>query len=131
MYPSKVQKKKNPGDSQTEHKKVECVNSNLEFAADPRIVLSLLQVSLSLTNSILNSLFILRGAKVFLFFLKEQKMENDSNNKMMGEGELKTRNKKEVLLFYCMECEELARKIAAHSQLITLQSINWRYSSAS
>ncbi|MBA0841972.1 hypothetical protein Goarm_001824, partial [Gossypium armourianum] len=25
-----------------------------------------------------------------------------------------------------MECEELARKVAAHSQLITLQSINWR-----
>ncbi|XVF58526.1 hypothetical protein PTKIN_Ptkin07bG0073000 [Pterospermum kingtungense] len=51
-------------------------------------------------------------------------MENDSNNEIMGE--LKSRNKKQVHLFYCMECEELARKVAAHSQLITLQSINWR-----
>ncbi|XP_022739765.1 ribose-phosphate pyrophosphokinase 4 isoform X1 [Durio zibethinus] len=41
-------------------------------------------------------------------------------------GELKSLNKKQVQLFYCMECEELARKVAAHSQLITLQSINWR-----
>ncbi|GMI67754.1 phosphoribosyl diphosphate synthase 4 [Hibiscus trionum] len=48
-------------------------------------------------------------------------MEN--NNDM---GELKSTNKKQVLLFYCVECEELARKVAAHSQLITLQSINWR-----
>lgn len=50
-------------------------------------------------------------------------MEN--NNKNIGE--LKSRNKKQVLLFYCLECEELARKVAAHSQLITLQSIKWRY----
>lgn len=35
-------------------------------------------------------------------------------------------NKKQVLLFYCVESEELARKVAAHSPLITLQSINWR-----
>ncbi|XVF60736.1 hypothetical protein PTKIN_Ptkin08bG0072000 [Pterospermum kingtungense] len=49
-------------------------------------------------------------------------MENDNKNM----GELKSRNKKQVLLFYCLECEELARKVAAHSQLITLQSINWR-----
>ncbi|CAI0461317.1 unnamed protein product [Linum tenue] len=34
--------------------------------------------------------------------------------------------KKQVLLFYCLECEELARKVAANSDLITLQSINWR-----
>ncbi|XP_021898428.1 ribose-phosphate pyrophosphokinase 4 isoform X2 [Carica papaya] len=34
--------------------------------------------------------------------------------------------KKKVHLFYCLDCEELARKIAAQSDLITLQSINWR-----
>ncbi|CAN0913934.1 Ribose-phosphate pyrophosphokinase 4 [Linum grandiflorum] len=34
--------------------------------------------------------------------------------------------KKQVLLFYCLECEELARKVAANSDLVTLQSINWR-----
>lgn len=35
-------------------------------------------------------------------------------------------NKKQVLLFYCIEAEDLARKVAAESPLITLQSINWR-----
>ncbi|XP_023736888.1 ribose-phosphate pyrophosphokinase 4 [Lactuca sativa] len=35
-------------------------------------------------------------------------------------------NKKQVLLFYCVEAEELARKIAAQSDHIRLQSINWR-----
>lgn len=50
-------------------------------------------------------------------------MENNNNQVT---GELKSGNKKQVRLFYCMECEELARKVAAHSQLITLQSINWR-----
>nr|Q9XGA1.1 RecName: Full=Ribose-phosphate pyrophosphokinase 4; AltName: Full=Phosphoribosyl pyrophosphate synthase 4 [Spinacia oleracea]CAB43602.1 phosphoribosyl pyrophosphate synthase isozyme 4 [Spinacia oleracea] len=35
-------------------------------------------------------------------------------------------NTKQVLLFYCVEAEELARKVAAQSPLITLQSINWR-----
>ncbi|CAM8951648.1 unnamed protein product [Rhodiola kirilowii] len=34
--------------------------------------------------------------------------------------------KKEVLLFYCLESEELARKIALDSDHIKLQSINWR-----
>ncbi|KVH97419.1 Phosphoribosyltransferase domain-containing protein [Cynara cardunculus var. scolymus] len=34
--------------------------------------------------------------------------------------------KKQVLLFYCVEAEELARKIYAQSDLIQLQSINWR-----
>ncbi|CAM8909791.1 unnamed protein product [Rhodiola kirilowii] len=34
--------------------------------------------------------------------------------------------KKQVLLFYCVESEDLARKVAAHSQHIQLQSINWR-----
>lgn len=33
---------------------------------------------------------------------------------------------KQVHLFYCAESEELARKVAAQSHLITLQSINWR-----
>lgn len=36
-------------------------------------------------------------------------------------------HKKQVHLFYCSECEDLARKVAAHSDLITLQSINWRF----
>ncbi|KAL8139333.1 hypothetical protein V2J09_005354 [Rumex salicifolius] len=35
-------------------------------------------------------------------------------------------NKKQVLLFYCVEAEELARKVAAESDLIQLRSINWR-----
>ncbi|PIN11586.1 Ribose-phosphate diphosphokinase [Handroanthus impetiginosus] len=34
--------------------------------------------------------------------------------------------KKQVLLFHCVEAEELARKVAAQSDLIQLQSINWR-----
>ncbi|KAK4484512.1 hypothetical protein RD792_007095 [Penstemon davidsonii] len=34
--------------------------------------------------------------------------------------------KKTVLLFYCVETEELARKVAAQSNFIQLQSINWR-----
>ncbi|KAF9617054.1 hypothetical protein IFM89_033159 [Coptis chinensis] len=34
--------------------------------------------------------------------------------------------KKEVLLFYCVESEELARKVATLSDSIQLQSINWR-----
>ncbi|KAJ4976677.1 hypothetical protein NE237_001783 [Protea cynaroides] len=34
--------------------------------------------------------------------------------------------KKQVLLFYCVESEELARKVAAESNCIQLQSINWR-----
>ncbi|KAL8507971.1 hypothetical protein ACS0TY_018498 [Phlomoides rotata] len=36
------------------------------------------------------------------------------------------RAKKRVLLFYCVEAEDLARKVAAQSDLIQLQSINWR-----
>ncbi|KAJ0435556.1 putative ribose-phosphate diphosphokinase [Helianthus annuus] len=35
-------------------------------------------------------------------------------------------NKKQVLLFYCVESEQLARKISDQSDLIQLQSINWR-----
>lgn len=34
--------------------------------------------------------------------------------------------KKQVRLFYCVECEELARKVASHCESIQLQSINWR-----
>ncbi|KAF6139311.1 hypothetical protein GIB67_021521 [Kingdonia uniflora] len=33
---------------------------------------------------------------------------------------------KQVLLFYCVESEDLAQKIAAKSEFIQLQSINWR-----
>ncbi|KAJ8442725.1 hypothetical protein Cgig2_011645 [Carnegiea gigantea] len=35
-------------------------------------------------------------------------------------------NKKQVLLFYCVEAEAVAHKVAAESPFITLQSINWR-----
>ncbi|KAI7735162.1 hypothetical protein M8C21_025139 [Ambrosia artemisiifolia] len=34
--------------------------------------------------------------------------------------------KKQVLLFYCLEAQQLAHKIAAQSDHIQLQSINWR-----
>ncbi|MQL82330.1 hypothetical protein Taro_014808 [Colocasia esculenta] len=34
--------------------------------------------------------------------------------------------KKQVHLFYCVECEELARKVASLSDAIQLRSINWR-----
>ncbi|KAK9924092.1 hypothetical protein M0R45_032480 [Rubus argutus] len=34
--------------------------------------------------------------------------------------------KKQVYLFYCSECEDLARQIASQSDLITLQTIKWR-----
>ncbi|KAK3021991.1 hypothetical protein RJ639_045645 [Escallonia herrerae] len=34
--------------------------------------------------------------------------------------------KKQVLLFYCVESQDLARQVAAQSDLIQLQSINWR-----
>ncbi|CAN0897331.1 Ribose-phosphate pyrophosphokinase 4 [Linum grandiflorum] len=48
----------------------------------------------------------------------------DSNNKNPIASV--PQHSKQVLLFYCLECEELARKIAATSPLVTLQSINWR-----
>ncbi|XP_028111159.1 ribose-phosphate pyrophosphokinase 4 [Camellia sinensis] len=38
----------------------------------------------------------------------------------------KKSNKKEVLLFHCVESQDLALKIASQSDLIHLQSINWR-----
>ena len=38
----------------------------------------------------------------------------------------KQKTKKHIHLFYCSECEELALKIAASSDAIELQSINWR-----
>ncbi|KAM5580032.1 ribose-phosphate pyrophosphokinase 4 [Rosa sericea] len=34
--------------------------------------------------------------------------------------------KKQVYLFYCAECEDLARQVASQSDLITLQTIKWR-----
>lgn len=40
---------------------------------------------------------------------------------------LATRQQKQVLLFYCVEMEDVARKIASESPFIQLQSINWRY----
>ncbi|KAI8011151.1 Ribose-phosphate pyrophosphokinase 4 [Camellia lanceoleosa] len=40
----------------------------------------------------------------------------------------KKSNKKEVLLFHCIESQDLALKIASQSDLIHLQSINWRFS---
>jgi hypothetical protein len=39
---------------------------------------------------------------------------------------LEQKVKKHIHLFYCSECEELAQKIAASSDSIELQSINWR-----
>ena len=33
---------------------------------------------------------------------------------------------KQIKLFYCAECEELALKVAAASDAIELQSITWR-----
>ncbi|KAL6140447.1 hypothetical protein ACLB2K_058746 [Fragaria x ananassa] len=35
-------------------------------------------------------------------------------------------SKKQVYLFYCAECEDLARQVASQSDLITLQTIKWR-----
>lgn len=35
--------------------------------------------------------------------------------------------KKQVLLYYCVEMEDVARKIASESDSITLHSINWRF----
>ena len=37
-------------------------------------------------------------------------------------------HKKQVYLFYCDECEDLARKVASQSNFITLQTIKWRSS---
>ncbi|PQM37179.1 hypothetical protein Pyn_39935 [Prunus yedoensis var. nudiflora] len=34
--------------------------------------------------------------------------------------------KKQVFLFYCAECEDLARQVASQSDHITLQTIKWR-----
>ncbi|KAK4487138.1 hypothetical protein RD792_006453 [Penstemon davidsonii] len=42
-------------------------------------------------------------------------------------GKMERPKKKTVMLFYCGEAEELARNVAAQSDLIQLQSINWRY----
>ncbi|KAJ4835788.1 ribose phosphate diphosphokinase subunit prs4 [Turnera subulata] len=50
-------------------------------------------------------------------------METNNNTQIQV---VEARGKKQVHLFYCAESEELARKVAANSDLITLQSINWR-----
>ncbi|KAF2603047.1 hypothetical protein F2Q70_00024520 [Brassica cretica] len=47
-------------------------------------------------------------------------------NQICKEAIVSELQKKKVHLFYCLECEELARNIAAESDHITLQSINWR-----
>ncbi|KAF2565724.1 hypothetical protein F2Q68_00023847 [Brassica cretica] len=46
-------------------------------------------------------------------------------NQICKEAIVSELQKKKVHLFYCLECEELARNIAAESDHITLQSINW------
>jgi hypothetical protein len=51
---------------------------------------------------------------------RAEKMEVDKVETQQQEKQ------KQVHLFYCVESEELARNVAAHSELITLQSINWR-----
>lgn len=57
--------------------------------------------------------------------------ENAANNimetKICTDAIVSELQKKKVHLFYCLECEELARNIAAESDHITLQSINWRF----
>ncbi|CAN1351809.1 Ribose-phosphate pyrophosphokinase 4 [Linum perenne] len=50
----------------------------------------------------------------------------DAKSNSIASNVLQALNSKQVLLFYCLECEELAHKIAASSPLVTLQSINWR-----
>ncbi|KAL1191123.1 Ribose-phosphate pyrophosphokinase 4 [Cardamine amara subsp. amara] len=56
--------------------------------------------------------------------------ENAANiimeNKICKDAIVSELQKKKVHLFYCLECEELAHSIAAASDHITLQSINWR-----
>ncbi|XP_027170693.1 ribose-phosphate pyrophosphokinase 4 [Coffea eugenioides] len=39
---------------------------------------------------------------------------------------MEKRDKKQVLLYHCVEAEDLARKVAAQSEFIQLQTINWR-----
>ncbi|KAF3551748.1 hypothetical protein DY000_02002358 [Brassica cretica] len=58
---------------------------------------------------------------------------NNNNNNIMEKNQaickeaiVSELQKKKVHLFYCLECEELARNIASESDHITLQSINWR-----
>lgn len=41
------------------------------------------------------------------------------------------KKKKQVLLYYCVEMEDVARKIASESDSILLHSINWRFYSLS
>nr|VDC90183.1 unnamed protein product [Brassica oleracea] len=50
----------------------------------------------------------------------------EKNQAICKEAIVSELQKKKVHLFYCLECEELARNIASESDHITLQSINWR-----
>lgn len=52
--------------------------------------------------------------------------EEKSLTLALMENSNSSQRKKQVLLFHCVESEELARKVAAHSDLINLQTIKWR-----
>lgn len=60
---------------------------------------------------------------------RETKREGDRDREKTREmsTHIDKAKKKQVLLFYCLESEDLARKIASQSELIQLQSINWRF----
>ncbi|CAN8286758.1 unnamed protein product [Cochlearia groenlandica] len=62
--------------------------------------------------------------------MSENAATNDNiivmDNKICKDAIVSELQKKKVHLFYCLECEELAHKIASESDHITLQSINWR-----
>jgi K+-sensing histidine kinase KdpD len=59
---------------------------------------------------------------------REKKEKHGAENMEVDTVETQNQQQKhkQVHLFYCLESEELARKVAGHSDLITLQSINWR-----
>lgn len=66
-------------------------------------------------------------AVFFAFSCLQTKASKAVSPEKEGESEkMEKPNKKQVLLFYCVEAEELARKVAAESDLIQLRSINWR-----
>ncbi|ESQ53016.1 hypothetical protein EUTSA_v10016898mg [Eutrema salsugineum] len=58
--------------------------------------------------------------------MSENAAKNIMENKICKDAIVSELQKKKVHLFYCLECEELAHNIAAASDHITLQSINWR-----
>ncbi|KAL0709973.1 hypothetical protein Bca4012_016951 [Brassica carinata] len=73
--------------------------------------------------------------RLFFFFFHSALMSenNTANNNIIikknqicKDAIVSELQKKKVHLFYCLECEEIARNIAAESDNITLQSINWR-----